>query len=131
MIYKKLLFLILFIPSFIAADCTFCKINDRKAPATIIAENNDILVFETIRPRYPSHWLIVPKKHIENVKSAVTDISLLGKLLAAAGSLGKQLDGTQSFNVQINEESDAGQTIFHLHLHFYSINKLKVSNPQI
>lgn len=139
MFYKKLLLFILLIPSFInavtnsnvAVDCTFCNINARTEHATIIAENKDVLVFESIRPRYPSHWLIVPKKHVENVKSAATDNVLLGKLFAAAGALGKQLDGTQSFNLHVNEGSDAGQTVFHLHVHFYSHNKLKVKNPQI
>ena len=49
------------------ANCTFCQIIDRKLPAKIIAENDDVIVIESIRPHYASHWLIIPKKHIENI----------------------------------------------------------------
>ena len=116
----------------IAADCLFCNIVNRSEPAKVIAENNDVMVFESLRPRYPSHWLIIPKKHIQDTKSTKPeDQKVLGSLLLAAGTLGKQLDGAQAYNLQINEGSQAGQTVFHLHLHFYSQNKLIAKDPKI
>lgn len=113
-------------------DCLFCKIATYLEPAKVIAENDDVIVFESIHPRYPSHWLIIPKKHIKDLKSTQPeDTLLLGKLLAAAGSLGRQLESPGAFNIQINEGAQAGQTVFHLHLHFYSQSKLTTHSPKI
>lgn len=113
-------------------DCIFCKIIAGTEPAKVIAQNDDVIVFESIRPRYPSHWLIIPKKHIHDLKSTTSaDIEILGKLLKAAGDLGKQLQDPQAFNIAINEGAQAGQTVFHLHLHFYSQSKLATSTPKI
>ena len=113
-------------------NCLFCKIVAGIEPSKIIAQNDDVIVFESIRPRYPSHWLIIPKKHIQDLKSATSaDIELLGKLLKAAGDLGDQLQEPKAFNIAINEGASAGQTVFHLHLHFYSHSKLATNSPQI
>ena len=114
------------------ADCLFCKIVAGTEQAKIIAENTDVLVFETIRPHYPSHWLIIPKKHIPHLKSAQSaDTMVLGKLLAAAGALANQLEQPQAFNLAINEGAQAGQTIFHVHVHLYSDSKLITNSPKI
>jgi len=114
------------------SDCVFCKIATHLEPAKVIAGNDDVIVFESIHPRYPSHWLIIPKKHITDLKSAQPeDTLLLGKLLAAAGALGRQLESPGAFNIQINEGAQAGQTVFHLHLHFYSQSKLTTQSPKI
>jgi histidine triad (HIT) family protein len=114
------------------SDCLFCKIAAHLEPAKVIAENDDVIVFESIHPRYPSHWLIIPKKHIKDLKSAQPeDTLLLGKLLATAGALGRQLESPGAFNIQINEGSQAGQTVFHLHLHFYSQYTLTTNSPKI
>ena len=113
-------------------NCLFCNIIKGTEPAKIVAENDDILVFESIRPRHPSHWLIIPKKHIPNLKSAQPeDRPFLGKMLSAAGALGKQLQEPKAFNLQINEGSQAGQTVFHIHVHFYSDSALATPAPTI
>ena len=94
-------------------DCVFCRIAAHLEPAKIIAENDDVIVFESIYPRYPSHWLIIPKKHIKDLKSAQPeDTLLLGKLLAVAGALGRQLESPGAFNIQINEGAQAGKRYF-------------------
>lgn len=114
------------------AQCTFCKIVDRKSPAKIIAENEDVIIFESIRPVHPTHCLIVPKSHLVDIKSAQnSDSELIGKLFMAASNLGKHLDGAQAFNLQVNNGAQAGQTVFHLHVHFTSPNRLKTVNPKI
>jgi histidine triad (HIT) family protein len=119
-------------PQVAIQDCLFCKIVAGIEPSKIIAQNDDVIVFESIRPRYPSHWLMIPKKHIQDLKSITkTDIQILGKLLKAAGDLGNQLQDPKAFNIQINEGATAGQTVFHLHLHFYSESKLATNSPQI
>lgn len=138
MIFKRTLiasfFLsLLFVTSAIIAEanCIFCKIVNHQAPAKIVAENNDVMAFETITPMYETHLIIVPKDHVRDLKSAQpAHTNLIGKLFMAASNLGKQLDGAQAFNVQVNNGAEAGQTIFHLHLHFKSQNKL-VGSPKI
>ena len=112
------------------AKCVFCDIVNHNAPASIVAENNDVLVFKSIHQRYPSHWLIIPKPHVLDIKS-MTNEQLMGKVFMAASDLGKQLDGDQSFNLQVNNGASAGQTVFHFHVHFTSQNKLRTSNPKI
>ena len=112
--------------------CTFCDIRDGKLPAKIIAQNTEVMVIESIRPMQPSHWLIIPKTHIPDLQSA-TDAQeiILGRILMAASKLSKQLERPGHFNLIINNGANAGQTIFHLHAHFYSQNTLAVINPQI
>ncbi|CAN5116491.1 histidine triad nucleotide-binding protein [soil metagenome] len=112
------------------ANCLFCKIVNRQEPAKIIAENADVLVFESIRPVHPSHWIIIPKKHEPDIKS-MTDASLMGNVFMAASDLGKQLDGAQAFNLQVNNGAAAGQTVFHFHVHFKSQNQLTTATPKI
>jgi histidine triad (HIT) family protein len=117
------------IPTYDAAlltdDCIFCKIIRGAEPAKIIAENNDVLVFESIRPQHQSHWLIIPKKHIKDLKAITdADTTMMGKLLQAAGTLVKQLQKPQACNLALNEGKEAGQTVFHLHIHFYSDSSL-------
>lgn len=120
---KLLLFLSLILFHGITAidSCLFCKIINRTEPSKIIAENDDIIVIESIRPRYASHWLIIPKKHIENIKGAQPeDQALLGKLMMAAQKLSKQLKAPGDFQFNINNGAHAGQTVFHMHVHFLS-----------
>ena len=115
-----------------STNCLFCNIVSGIAPSRKIAENDDVLIFESVRPRYPSHFLIIPKKHIKDLKSAqLIDLEILGKLLMAAHALGTQLAAPQAFNIAINEGSQAGQTVFHLHLHFHSQSKLITNKPAI
>jgi len=49
------------------SDCLFCKIINKELPASIVFENDDIIIFNDINPRKPIHWLVVPKVHIENL----------------------------------------------------------------
>lgn len=114
------------------ANCLFCRIASRQEPAKIIAENDDVLVFESIRPVYESHWIIIPKKHFPDIKSATpADSIIIGNVFMAASDLGKQLDGAQAFNLQVNNGAAAGQTVFHFHVHFKSRNKLITNLPKI
>lgn len=112
------------------ANCLFCQIVNHQAPAKIIAENKDVMVFESIRPMYPSHWIIIPKKHEDDMKS-MTDEGLMGKIFMAASDLAKQLGGAQAFNLQVNNGTSAGQTVFHFHVHFKSQDKLITASPKI
>lgn len=101
-------------------NCIFCKIIDGSIPATKIAENQDIVVIQDIAPKAPTHLLIIPKKHIHDLASCeASDMSLVQEMLIAAQEVAKKLSAT-SFRLVINNGSESGQTVFHLHMHLLS-----------
>ena len=101
------------------ADCIFCKIIHGDIPAKKIAQNDHVIVIQDIAPKAPVHYLVIPKKHIQDVASlGPEDIHLAGELFHMASHLAQNLSGSQAFRLITNNGSDAGQTVFHLHIHF-------------
>jgi histidine triad (HIT) family protein len=101
------------------ADCLFCKIIDRKIPADIIFEDQRVLAFADINPQAPTHVLVIPKRHIESLNHVSTeDDQLVGEVVRRAALIAKDrglADG--GFRTVINTNRDAGQTVFHVHVH--------------
>ena len=86
-----------------------------------VAENDDCLVIEDIAPKAPVHYLIIPKKHIENIAAfSAQDAALAGNMMLMAQQLARGLAGSGAFRLIINNGADAGQSVFHLHYHFLS-----------
>ena len=101
------------------ADCLFCKIIDGVIPSTTIYEDNDVIVFNDIKPMAKVHFLIVPKLHIDSLKDCdETHQSLLGKMLLLAPRLASE-QGLQGFKTLINTGREGGQEIFHIHVHVF------------
>lgn len=102
-----------------ATDCLFCKIIDRVIPATTIYEDDDVIVFNDIKPMARVHFLIVPKLHIDSLKECdETHQSLLGKMLLLAPKRANE-QGLQGFKTLINTGREGGQEIFHIHVHVF------------
>jgi histidine triad (HIT) family protein len=102
--------------------CVFCRIIEKKIPATIIHEDDLSLAFQDLNPQAPVHVLIVPKKHIADIHSiAAVDRELVGHLFLVAKNIAMRhgLD-KKGYRMVINNGKDAGQTVFHLHLHLLS-----------
>lgn len=96
----------------------FSKIISRAIPADIVYEDQHCLAFRDINPQAPTHVLLVPKQEIPTLADAnPEDQALLGHLLLAAGKVARQLGVGDAFRLVINNGEDAGQTVFHLHLH--------------
>lgn len=96
----------------------FEKIIDRELPSKIIFEDDKCIVIEDIAPKAPIHLLIIPKKMICKLSEAQTyDKDLLGHLLLVAAEVAKKMNTQEAFNIVINNGEDAGQTVFHLHIH--------------
>lgn len=96
----------------------FTKIINREIPADIVYEDEQCIAFKDIRPKAPTHVLLVPKKEIARLADAAEeDQALLGHLMLTAGKVARQLGVDDAFRVQIFNGADAGQTVFHLHLH--------------
>lgn len=96
----------------------FSKIIRREIPADIVYEDDLCLAFRDINPQAPTHVLIIPKQEIARLADAqAEDQALLGHLLLAANRLARQLGVEHAFRLVVNNGADAGQSVFHLHLH--------------
>lgn len=103
------------------SETLFEKIINKEIPSDIIYEDDKSIVIKDINPQAPVHLLIIPKKPIPMLSKATEgDRELLGHLMLVAGKLSKLLNLDDTFNIVINNGENAGQTIFHLHLHLLS-----------
>jgi histidine triad (HIT) family protein len=101
------------------ADCLFCKIVAGIIPATTIYEDDDVIVFNDIKPMAKIHFLIVPKLHIDSLKNCdASHQKLLGKMLLLAPKLAAA-QGLQGFKTLINTGREGGQEVFHIHIHVF------------
>lgn len=101
------------------SDCIFCKIAKKKIPARIIYEDGLCLAFEDITPQAPVHTLVIPKKHISTTLEIPEENSaLIGHLVRIAAQIAKDKGiDEKGFRLVMNTNAEAGQTVFHLHLH--------------
>ena len=100
-------------------NCLFCKIAAKEIPAIIIYEDEDVIVFNDIKPMAKVHFLIVPKLHVESLNSCNNEHGqLLGKMMLLSPKLASQ-QGLKGFKSLINTGRDGGQEVFHIHLHVF------------
>ena len=98
-------------------NCLFCKIVRGEIPADKLYEDDDLLAFRDIAPQAPVHFLVIPKKHINGPSAiAATDEQLMGKLMRKGAEIAKA-EGIDHFRVVFNNGEQAGQTVFHVHMH--------------
>lgn len=101
------------------SECLFCRIVEGEIPAEVVLSTPDLLAFRDINPQAPTHILIVPKRHIPSVSHLEPDdAEIMGRLFLAAQELAERegVDGG-GYRMVVNAGPDAGQTVFHLHLH--------------
>jgi histidine triad (HIT) family protein len=101
------------------SDCLFCKIIARQIPGSIVYEDDRLLAFNDINPQAPTHVLIVPKRHIDTLNDLQAgDDGIVGEMVRRAAAIAKErgLDAG-GFRTVFNTNRDAGQTVFHIHLH--------------
>ena len=102
----------------------FQKIIEKEIPADIIFEDELCIVIKDINPQAPIHLLIIPKKQIPKLSDANNDdLEILGHLMLIVGNMSRQFNVEEAFNVVINNGKNAGQTVFHLHIHLLAGNK--------
>ena len=96
----------------------FGKVISREIPAQIVYEDDLCLAFRDINPQAPTHVLIIPKKEIPRLVDATAeDEALLGHMLIAAGKVARELGVGEAFRLVVNNGAEAGQSVFHLHMH--------------
>ena len=98
----------------------FTKIINRELPAEFVYEDDLCVAIKDIQPTAPIHLLIIPKKEVRSIADASKeDQNLLGHLILVARKIAEQLNvADNGFRLVINTNADAGQTVFHLHMHF-------------
>jgi histidine triad (HIT) family protein len=99
--------------------CLFCKIATKQIPSKVQFEDDDLLAFHDINPTAPTHVLVIPKQHIVSLADGKAEHeALLGKLMLAAARVAEETGIVKSgYRVVTNIGPDAGQSVFHLHIH--------------
>ena len=101
-------------------DCIFCKIINGDFGTEFVYENEHLVVFKDINPKADTHLLVVPKVHVDSLNE-LNDENLLSQLLLGVKEVCKKLD-IISYKTVINTGREAGQEVFHLHIHVLSGN---------
>ena len=99
--------------------CLFCRIAAGEIPASIVYQDDRVVAFKDINPQAPGHVLVIPRRHIATLNDLSSeDDGLVGELVrrgaAIAGEMGY---GDSGYRTVFNCNADAGQTVFHIHLH--------------
>ena len=100
-------------------DCLFCKIISRQIPGSIVFEDDRVLAFNDINPQAPTHVLIIPKRHIASLNDLTPDDDgIVGELARRAAAIAAERGiAAGGYRTVFNTNRDAGQTVFHIHLH--------------
>ncbi|RMH81162.1 MAG: histidine triad nucleotide-binding protein [Acidobacteria bacterium] len=113
-------------------DCIFCKIVRKEIPSKAAYEDELVYAFHDINPVAPTHILIVPKRHIVGVQTLEReDESIVGHMFYVARKIGEELGHAPDeylkggYRLVFNVGKDAGQSVFHLHLHFIAGRRME------
>ena len=110
----------------------FQKIIDKEIPSEILYEDDFCVVIKDIAHKAPVHLLVIPKKLITKLsESSDEDSQLLGHLMTIVKKMAKEFEIDDAFNVVINNGENAGQTVFHLHIHILGGGKVELSSNLI
>jgi histidine triad (HIT) family protein len=101
------------------SDCLFCKIAAGQIPAKIIHQDDDTVAFLDINPQAPTHFLVIPRKHVASLSDLTpADDALVGKLCRTAAKLAAERGiAAGGFRAVVNTGAGAGQSVFHIHVH--------------
>ncbi len=107
-------------------SCIFCKIVRREVASDEVLRDEHVVAFRDLKPVAPTHILVVPTVHVAHLSEFAERANALAsvRLLAAAAELGARFGSTRGYRVVTNEGRDAGQSVFHFHLHVLAGRKL-------
>ena len=100
-------------------NCIFCKIAAGEIPADVVYEDDEVLAFNDVNPKAPTHVVIIPREHIATLNDLEEHHApLVGKLFLAAQKIARLqgFDGP-GYRTVLNCNRQAGQSVFHIHLH--------------
>jgi histidine triad (HIT) family protein len=100
------------------SECLFCRIVRGEIPSKRVYEDEDVFAFEDIQPQAPTHVLVVSKKHFAGLKEAGAEhAELIGRCHLAAAQIARLRNIEQGYRTVLNVGPEAGQSVFHLHVH--------------
>ena len=101
------------------SDCLFCRIIKRDIPASIVYEDDRVLAINDINPQASTHVLVLPKRHIASLNDlSAADDAIVGEIVRRAAAIASERGiAAGGFRTVFNTNRDAGQTVFHIHLH--------------
>ena len=101
------------------SDCLFCKIVTGDIPAEKVFENDHVIGFQDLNPQAPTHVLVIPKKHVSTINDLQDeDKALVGEMYMAARQIAADQGlAEKGYRTVMNCNEEAGQTVFHIHLH--------------
>lgn len=101
------------------AECLFCKIVAGELPGAVVYQDEHLVAFKDINPQAPMHVLIVPRRHVPSLNElAPADDALVGEMVRRAAALAAERGYAEGgYRTIFNCNADAGQTVFHIHLH--------------
>ena len=100
-------------------DCLFCRMVTGEIQPDVVYEDDEIMAFRDVNPQAPTHVLVIPKRHIATTNELQPDdAELVGRLVLVAGKVASK-DGiaARGYRMLLNCNSEAGQSVFHIHLH--------------
>ena len=107
-------------------NCLFCRIIAGEIPGTILYQDDRLVILKDINPQAPTHALVVPRRHIATLNDLTADDDgLVGEMTRRAAAIAKDqglADG--GYRVLFNCNADAGQTVFHIHMHLLGGRRL-------
>lgn len=100
-------------------DCLFCGIAGGDIPAAIVYQDGRLVAFKDINPQAPTHVLVIPRAHIATLNDlSADDDAVVGDMVRRASQIAKECGHAQNgYRAVLNCNADAGQTVFHIHLH--------------
>jgi histidine triad (HIT) family protein len=108
------------------ADCLFCKMAGKEIPVTFVYEDEHLFVLDDINPQAPMHALVIPKRHIATLNElTATDDALLGAMIRRGAAIAAARGyAERGYRTVFNVNADAGQAVYHIHLHVLGGRKL-------
>ena len=100
-------------------DCLFCKIIEGQIPASIVYQDDRVVAFKDINGQAPMHVLVVPRRHIATLNDlGPDDDGIVGEMIRRGAAIAQDHGhGDRGYRTVFNCNADAGQTVFHIHLH--------------
>jgi len=100
-------------------SCLFCRIIAGEIPASIVYQDDRVMAFNDINPQAPMHVLVIPTRHISTLNElSAEDDELIGDIVRRGAAIANERGyGEGGYRTVFNCNADAGQTVFHIHLH--------------
>ena len=101
------------------SDCLFCRFVNNEFPAAVVREDDELVAFTDINPLAPLHALVIPRRHIATLNElGETDDALVGRMVRFAAAIAAEKGyGERGYRTVLNCNREAGQSVFHIHLH--------------